>query len=393
MKNLLDEQIKKLGGGEIIKIESGETIFKVASDRHNPVVKPQDIGLTWLENKSFQIGSVFNPGAECVSNRIILLPRCHRNYHRSKYFDEKLKIERYRLKNYRAEIWPLVSEDSIHFRRLENMVIKGDGTDHKDFVYGIEDIRIIKQDQIYWLIGCGKLKPPFTGGNADRIAIYSTQDFRRVTYHGMVESFDSRNAVLFPELVDGKLYMLFRFHPDIHLDSLEAGPDQLLNPTKYRDLWQRIYARRSQNLLLPAGQYSHEREKIGPGPQLIKTSKGWLFIYHGVGEINRNICKAYGLAKEIKRGYSISAALLDFANPRKVLCRTRNPIYIPSAPYELDGNDEYPVDVPAVVFPVGALVRQDKILIYCGSGDKYVLLLSCRVDDLINYLERYCKVS
>jgi len=388
----LDYTLEKLGNGKVIKVSSGEMIFKLDSYEKNPVIRPQDIGLTWYENGRLKLGAVFNPGAELFQDRVILTPRCHCNYQKSSFFDETLGIKRYCLENYISEVWPLVSEDGVHFTRFHNMVIRGDGTDHQDFIYGIEDIRIVKYNQRYLLIGCGKVKPPFKGTNADRIAIYSTDDFINITYHGMVKSFDSRNAVLFSEQVDEKLYMLLRFHPNIHLTHLEAGLEQLLNPAKYKEQWERIYEQRNQSLLLKAGKYLHEKEKIGPSTQVIKTDRGWLLIYHAVGEIKDEICEAYGLTEKIERGYSICAALLDLNNPRKVLCQTRNPIYIPSAPYELYGNDQYPVDVPAVVFPVGAIVRKNKLIVYAGAADKYVILLSCKLDDLINYLLDYCKL-
>ncbi len=385
--NLLEE----LGDGKVIKIESGETIFRLDSYEKNPIVKPQDLGLTWYEKGEFKLGAVFNGGACIFQDKVILMPRCHQGYKRVMYFNDG--IERYYLENYISEVWPLVSEDGIHFTRFHNVVIRGDGTDHRDFIYGIEDIRIIKCGQRYLLVGCGKLIPPFTGGGGggDRIAVYSTEDFANITYHGMVESFDSRNAVPFSESVNGQYYMLLRFHPNIHLDFLEAGLEQLLNPSKHIAEWKKIYERRKESLLLEAGHYPHEKEKIGPSTQLIRTDRGWLFIYHAVGEIGDDICKTYGLAERIERGYSVCAALLDLDDPREVLCRTRNPIYIPSAPYELHGNNQYPVDVPAVVFPVGAVVRKSKLIVYAGAADKYVILLSCKLDNLVNYLWEYCK--
>jgi len=387
----LDGSVQELGDGTVVLLDSKETIFKLDSFENNPIVKPQDLGLTWHEKGELKVGAVFNGGAEVFQDKIILMPRCHQGYRKRTFFDERLNVERTCLENYISEVWPLVSEDGVHFTRFQNVVIRGDGTDHQDFTYGIEDIRIVKYGHQNLLIGCGKINLPFTGENSDRIAIYSTDDFVDITYHGMVESFDSRNAILFPRLVNGRHYMLLRFHPNIHLDFLEAGIDQLLNPSKYIEQWEKIYERRSQNLLLEAGRYLHEKEKIGPSTQLIKTDRGWLLIYHAVGEIDVDICKAYGLAQKIQRGYSVCAALLDLDDPRKVLCRTRRPIYIPSAPYELHGNDRYPVDVPAVVFPVGALVREGKLILYAGAGDKYVILLSCGLDMLINYLWEYCK--
>jgi predicted GH43/DUF377 family glycosyl hydrolase len=393
MMSALDRSVQKLGDGETILLDSGKTIFKLDSFQNNPIVKPQDIGLTWQGDGELKVGAVFNSGAEVFQNKVILTPRCHKGYYKSTFFDEKLGIERSCLENYISEVWPLVSEDGVHFARFQNVVIRADGTDHQDFTYGIEDIRIIKHSHRYLLVGCGKIKPPFKGSNADRVAVYSTDDFVNITYHGMVESFDSRNAVPFPEPVNGRRYILLRFHPGTHLDFLEAGMDQLLNPSEHKERWEEIYERRNQSLLLEAGHYPHEKEKTGPGPQVIRTDRGWLLTYHAVGEIERDICEAYGLAEGIERGYSVCAALLDLDDPRKVLCRTREPIYIPSTPYELYGNEQYPVDVPAVVFPVGALVRKGKLILYAGAVDKYIILLSCKLDNLVDYLWEHCQYS
>lgn len=388
---ILDNSITKLGEGTIVSLDSGEVAFKLASFENNPIVKPQDLGLTWHEDDELKIGAVFNGGAEVFQNKVILMPRCHQGYCEGRFVDPRTGIERICLENYVSEIWPLVSEDGINFGRFRNVVIRGDGTDHQDFIYGIEDIRIIKYDQRYLLIGCGKTGPAFKAAKTDRIAVYSTNDFVNITYHGIIESFDSRNAVPFPDTIRGQQYMLLRFYPNIYLDVLEACIDQLLNPSSHIEHWEKIYERWSQNLLLGAGHYPHEKEKIGPGTQMIRTDSGWLLIYHAVGEIKDDICKAYGMSENIERGYSICAALLDLDNPRKVLCRTNNPIYIPTAPYELYGNDQYSVDVPAVVFPVGAFVLNSKLVIYAGAGDKYIILLSCNLENLINYLWEYCK--
>jgi predicted GH43/DUF377 family glycosyl hydrolase len=392
MRTTLVRSVQELGDGTTVLLDSRETVFKLDSYEKNPVVKPQDIGLTWTEDGKSKIGAVFNGGAELFQDKVILTPRCHRNYEEGTFFDHDLGRERHCLENYISEVWPLVSEDGIHFKRFNNVVIRGDGTDHQDFIYGIEDIRIIQYPQMYLLGGCGKIKPPFKGKNADRIAIYSTKDFVNITYHGMVESFDSRNAIPFTDYIGGKLYILLRFHPNIHLDLLEAGMDQLLNPSLYEDFWRKIYERQGENLLLEAGSYPHEKEKVGPSTQIIKTDKGWLVIYHAVGEMDLGICKEYGLSQKIERGYSICAALLDLEDPKKVLCRTKNPIYIPSAPYELYGNDQYPVDVPAVVFPTGAITIKNKLLIYCGAGDKYVILLTCDLGNLLDHLWVDCRI-
>ena len=44
-------------------------------------------------------------------------------------------------------------------------------------------------------------------------------------------------------------------------------------------------------------------------------------------------------------------------------------------------------------FPVGALVRKGKLLLYAGAGDKYVILLSCNLGGLVDYLWEYCRLN
>jgi len=375
-----------LGDGEIISISPNRRLFKLSSFHSNPIIKPQDLGLRGHKQGDWWPGAVFNPGAEIFNNGIILTPRCHKDYTKVIFFDKQLGIERSGFENYTSQILPLFSIDGVYFKQIDHTSIQGNGTHNKDFRYGIEDIRIIKSKDKYLLVGCGKIKPPYKGENADRVAIYSTNDFKNIKYHGIIAEFDSRNAIVFPETVDGKIYMLFRFHPNIHLDFLKAGFDQLLNPKKYKKDWREIYQRKEKNILIKAGQNPHSKEKVGPGTQLIKTTEGWLLIYHSVGTIERDISNAYGIGSELDRAYSISVALLDLKNPKKIIAKSKYPVYVPHNPYELSGNKEYPIDVANVVFPTGALVINDKLLVYAGAGDKYVILLSCHLKKLIDFL-------
>ena len=401
----LDRIAEDLGEGSLLRLEPhGETLFRLDSYPGNPIVTPQDLGLTWDEDGELQIGAVFNPGAELFDDQVVLTPRCHQRYRRKTYFDAATKSEGTCFENYVPEVWTLRSEDGVHFERGE-AVLNGDGRSHEDFVHGIEDVRIIKHGSRYVLVGTGKLAPaqgcePGAAESLDgddRIAIYTTDDFRDITYCGMVDAFNTRNAVPLLDSVGGRHYILLRFHPDvhpdIHLDVLEAGVDEFLHPNEHRDAWADIYERHNETVLLEADRYPHEREKVGAGPQVIRTERGWLVLYHAVGKIPADVCDAYGIAGPIERGYSVGAALLAPDDPQRVLCRTRQPIYIPSKPYELYGDDEYPVDIPAVVFPTGAIVRGGKLLIYAGAGDKYIVLLSCGVDKLVDYLTEYCRVA
>ncbi|MHA2249980.1 MAG: glycoside hydrolase family 130 protein [Candidatus Kariarchaeaceae archaeon] len=389
----LDETITSAQDGSLDELSNGDTIFKLHSHPSNPIVRPEDFGQIWYDDGILKIGSIFNCGSTLFDGKIIIAPRVHSEYQSGQFFDETLGRQRFFFRNYISKIWILTSDDGINFERYNDGILKGDGTDHRDFIYGIEDVRIIQNNELYWLIGCGKVIPPFQGtkGNAgDRIAFYSTNDFQEFTYHGIVPEIEARNTVIFPELISDKQYIFLRFDGDIYINFLEHGLDQLRNPSHYEKLWDKMYQGRKNTLLLEKGSYPHEMEKIGPGPPPVKTEKGWLFIYHSVGEISSDLGNKYGVDAKINRGYSVCAALLDLDDPSKILRRTKYPLYIPCQPWELFGDEKLNIDVPAVVFPVGMIVQHNIILLYCGAGDKYTILLTTQLDSLLNYLWDEC---
>lgn len=91
---ILENSITKLGEGTVVTLDSGEVVFKLASFENNPIVKPQDIGLTWHENGELKIGAVFNGGAEVFQDKVILTPRCHQRYSEGRFVDPGTGIER-----------------------------------------------------------------------------------------------------------------------------------------------------------------------------------------------------------------------------------------------------------------------------------------------------------
>lgn len=392
----INETLISSQDGSIDDLSNGDKIFKLHSHPNNPIIRPEDFGQIWHEDGITKIGSIFNCGSIIFDGKIILTPRVHSEYQRGQFFDETLGRERFFFRNYISKIWILTSDDGIKFERFDDGLIKGDGADHRDFIYGIEDVRIIQNNELYWLIGCGKVIPPFQGtkGNAgDRIAFYTTTDFQNYTYRGIVPEVEARNTVIFPESISGQQYIFLRFDGDIYLDILKEGLEQLQNPSQFSKRWRAMYQGRKNKLFMEKGSYPHEMEKIGPGPPPVKTVKGWLFIYHGVGEMSSDLCARYGVEGKINRGYSVCAALLDLNDPTKILCRTNHPLYIPSKPWELFGDTTSHIDVPAVVFPVGMIVKDNKILLYCGAGDKYTILLTTKLDSLLNYLWKECRLQ
>lgn len=55
MTSAFERRVGELGEGTVVRLSSGESLFKLDSYPGNPIVKPQDIGLTWQENGELKI--------------------------------------------------------------------------------------------------------------------------------------------------------------------------------------------------------------------------------------------------------------------------------------------------------------------------------------------------
>jgi predicted GH43/DUF377 family glycosyl hydrolase len=81
-----------------------------------------------------------------------------------------------------------------------------------------------------------------------------------------------------------------------------------------------------------------------------------------------------------ERVYRTGVALLDLEDPARVIARAPHPILEPETEYEKVG------DVPNVVFPQGALVRDGQLYIYYGAADKVCCLATARLDALVDHV-------
>jgi len=110
----------------------------------------------------------------------------------------------------------------------------------------------------------------------------------------------------------------------------------------------------------------YDSRKIGIAGSPLKIKEGWVLIYHGISEEDKK--------------YRLWAALLDKNDPRKMLCRLEKPILEPEKKYEIEGQ------VNNVVFSCGAVIAEEKLLVYYGGGDSVIGLASCDIKELIRCL-------
>ncbi len=221
---------------------------------------------------------------------------------------------------------------------------------------GCEDPRIIKMgSRIYmFYTAYDNVNPPrvaLTYINMDDFLAYEWNwaTPRIISPPGI----DDKNACIIPERIGSK-YMFIHRTGGINivydyiqdLDSID--PNRLL----------------SFKLIRPrTGMW--DGKKVGLAAPPIKTRSGWLLFYHGVSADNV---------------YRVGAALLDKGRPENVVARTLGYLLEPQTSYEKEGY------VRNVVFPCGAIVREDEIYLYYGAADTYVCVATAPLKKLLSLL-------
>lgn len=237
----------------------------------------------------------------------------------------------------------------------------------------VEDVRITPLDGKFYITYVVSITPcppagvrrrlelPMIPQAPTRVAVAETTDFINFTRLGFLTPYgtNQRDTVIFPERINGKIAVLHR-------------PAEWIGPSygtdipgiwfAYLDRWE---GGLSGHKLVLKSEYDWESYKIGSGPPPIKTEKGWLLIFHGV---------------QLNRTYRAGAVLLDLEEPWKVIARTASPILEPETEYECIG------DMPNVVFPEGAVVVGDELLVFYGGADKVCSVAKINLEEFINKL-------
>jgi predicted GH43/DUF377 family glycosyl hydrolase len=176
--------------------------------------------------------------------------------------------------------------------------------------------------------------------NGVGVGLRSTRNWKDFVHCGMIFAPHNKDCALFEELIGGKYYALHR------PSSPELGGNY-------------IWLAESLNLIhwgnhrcvVHSRKGCWDSERVGAGAAPIRTSQGWLEIYHGAS---------------IESRYCLGALLLDIDEPWRVLARSETPIMEPLAPYEQEGF------FGEVIFTNGHLVDGDRLTIYYGAADNVI---------------------
>ncbi|MGC9344241.1 MAG: glycoside hydrolase family 130 protein, partial [Bacteroidales bacterium] len=253
-----------------------------------------------------------------------------------KHEDKYIMIFRSHKRNGRSILGKAVSKDGYNFKVDEKpfMVPASEGVFKEYEAYGVEDPRIVCIDGEYLITYSAYSK------HGVRVGLAKTKDFNSIVRFSFLTQADYRNVVIFPEKFNGLYTRLDRPHSEISPWSIwiSYSPD-----LKY---WG------ESKLIMKPMAYHWDEMKIGPGAPPVKTSRGWLHIYHGVFPTMDGCI------------YRLGAALHDLKDPSIIIAVADEWILQPEEPYEITGY------VHNVVFCCGAVPEDDgKLKIYWGGAD------------------------
>ena len=268
--------------------------------------------------------------------------------HKGKY----IMIFRSHKLNGRSILGMAESDDGYNFKVNDKpfMIPATEGVFEEYEAYGLEDPRIVFIDGEYIITYSAYSK------HGVRIGLAKTKDFKSIERFSLITESDYRNVVIFPEKIRGLYVRLDRPHSEISPWSIwiSYSPD-----LKY---WG------ESKLIMKPLQYHWDEMKIGPGAPPIKTSRGWLSIYHGVFPTMDGSV------------YRLGVALHDLEDPSKIIAVGDEWILQPEEVYEITGY------VHNVVFTCGAVPEDDgSVKIYWGGADKVMCVGVAILDDLVDH--------
>ena len=316
----------------------------------NPILKPR-ISLNW------EAKSVFNAGAILLDGRIHLLYRTTSDDDIS-YLGYAASEDGFAF-NIRPTSPAYVPREAFEGVRQPQLPPPTSNPYASGGIAGgCEDPRLTLIDDRLYLTYVA-----YDGRNPPRIAVSSItkSDFLSQRWNWRKAMLISRpgvvdkNPALFPEKIGGCYVLLHRVYPDILIDFLEDLE------FKCHSCWLKGESRISSR----PGNW--DSRKCGAGPPPIKTKLGWLLIYHGVDDSDEG-------------RYKIGAMLLKPDNPSQVLARLNKPLLEPDAEYENVGWKT------GVVYPCGAVVLGERLIVYYGGADRWLCAASITLNKLLDAL-------
>jgi len=334
--------------------------IKLIKSLKNPIIEPRPY--FWESQAVFNPATIFSNGRVHLFYRALGEDGISRiGYASSKdgiNFDERLSYPVYFVKDAEEmkKHWPFTSPA----RPIYDTVLFSSGGGWG----GCEDPRtVLIEDTIYMTFNV------FNGWDSMRVAVTSIKEKDLLNKKWFWQNFSylshfgdrQKNWVLFPEKFNGKFAI---FH---NLDKGDPSQVSIAYVKKLDSSETPSRGNAPDPHTLPDHIVAwHKRTRSAAAPP-IKTKDGWLLLYHAMDKDNSN-------------RYKLGALLLDLKNPEKVLYRAQSPILEPDEWYENDWK-------PGIIYASGAIVKNGKLFVYYGGGDKRIAIASIMLSDLIKSMK------
>ncbi|PCI46918.1 MAG: glycosidase [Alphaproteobacteria bacterium] len=310
-----------------------EVLF--SREQSNPILSALD----W----PYPVNSVFNPGAVLLEDGTTLL------------------LCRVEDRSGLSHFCAARSKDGISDWIIDKKpTLLPDPSKYPEETWGIEDPRIT------YLPEKGEYAVAYTSYSmtGPAVSLALTKDFRKFNRVGMVMPPLNKDAALLSHKIGGKWAMIHRpttpkyshiwisFSPDLR----HWGDHQMILRARRGPWW--------------------DSDKVGLSPPVIKTSEGWLMIYHSVRQTASGVI------------YRIGMALFDLGCHQTCLRRSDTWVFSPEEDYERHG------DVGNVVFPCGYTIAEDgdTVRLYYGGADTCVAVATGSLRRLLGWLHDNSKV-
>lgn len=273
---------------------------------------------------------------------------------------------KYKLKNRQHTTYGLTS-----FSWLLPVELNSDGTEvykiHYDKIiqpekvyqeYGIEDARITKVENKYYVTACA------VSSYRHSTILYSSEDGLNYNLEGIILDHQNKDMVIFPQKINGYYYALTRPVGDHYFQTKmnsQVIPGPSICMTQSPDL---LHWKPVENFILQPTMNSAISEKLGGGANPILTNKGWLVLFHGV-ETQEVVGRYTTLSMMLNKEQPNNIEWINIEKPTLKAFETL-PDYLEKISYVED-----------VVFTTGIVEKENYFVVASGERD-----LCCRITQI-----------
>lgn len=233
------------------------------------------------------------------------------------------------------------SADGIHFNRRSQPVLSPETAYETDG--GVEDPRLVKFGGTYYLTytGYNKKDAQLCLATSKDLLHWQRRGVILPAYKGHWNVGWTKSGAIVPEKINGKYWMYFLgTSADKNDQTGLAYSEDLIHWTEATDV-----------PVLPHRAGRFDSRVVEPGPPPIVTKDGIVLVYN---------------AADDKLVYRTAIAVFDRSDPRKLIWRSEQPVFVPEHEWEKVGQ------VPNVVFVEGEVRQDNEYLFYYGAADKYI---------------------